>query len=79
VFELSHGESDAVLLAATAAALGLDHSLIFIDRPDLHTDDLERVVAGLAALGQDNQVWIAGGSALAAAAPDARIVTLKGA
>lgn len=77
--QLSHGEADAVIFAATAAAIGLDHSLVFADRPDLHISDLEHLVAGLASLGQDNQIFVAGRPDLAAAASGAHVVTLKGA
>jgi predicted ATPase len=79
VAQLSHGESDAVIFAATAAAIGLEHSLIFVDRPDLHADDLSRLVTGLTSLGQDNQLFLTGRPELAAAAPGAHVVNLKGA
>lgn len=78
VVQLSHGEADAVIFAATAAAIGLDHSLIFIDRPDLHIDDLHHLVSGLASLGQDNQLFLTGRPELAAAG-DAHAVSLKSA
>lgn len=58
VGQLSSGEADAVTFAATAAVIGLDHSLVFVDRPDLHVDDLAAFVDGLAALGQDNQLLL---------------------
>ncbi len=74
--QLSHGEADAVIFAATAAAIGLDHSLIFIDRPDLHVDDLDHLVAGLASLGHDNQLILTGRRELAAAR-GGHVVTLK--
>jgi hypothetical protein len=77
VGQLSHGEADAVLFAATAAAIGLDHSLVFIDRPDLHADDLGHLVQGLVSLGQDNQLFLTGRADLAAAAGGAHVVTLK--
>jgi hypothetical protein len=77
--QLSHGEADAVIFAATAAAIGLDHSLVFVDRPDLHVDDLEHLVEGLASLGQDNQLFLTGRPELAAAAGGAYVVSLKGA
>ena len=77
--QLSQGEADAVIFAATGAALGLDHSLVFMDRPDLHTDDLEHLVAGLASLGQDNQLIVTGRPELATARSGAHVVTLKGA
>lgn len=75
--QLSHGEADAVVFAATAAMLGLDHSLVFVDRPDLHRDDTDVFVDALASLGQDNQLWLTGGARLAATARGAYVVTLK--
>jgi hypothetical protein len=77
VAQLSHGESEAVLFAATAAAIGLDHSLVFIDRPDLHADDLARMITALASLGQDNQILLTGRPEIAAAAGGALVVSLK--
>lgn len=83
VGQLSSSESDAVLFAATSAAIGLDHSLVFVDRPDLHREDLDGFVDALASIGQDNQLWITGGARLAAAAAasgrGAHVVTLKAA
>jgi len=75
--QLSHGEADAVIFAATAATIALDHSLVFVDRPDLHIRDLSHLVSGLASLGQDNQLFLTGGPELAAAASGAHVVTLK--
>lgn len=75
--QLSHAESDAVIFAATAATICLDHSLVFVDRPDLHLEELEPFIDGLAALGQNNQLVLTGGARLAAAARGAHIVTLK--
>ena len=77
IAQLSHAETDAVLFAATAATIGLDHSLVFIDRPDLHVEDLEAHVEALAGLGQDNQLFLTGGARLAAAARNAHVVSLK--
>jgi hypothetical protein len=75
--ELSDGEADAVVFAATAVVIGLEHSLVFVDRPDLHLDDAVRLLGGLGALGQDNQLFVASGPELAAAAAGARIVPLR--
>ncbi len=77
VAQLSHGESDAVIFAATATAIGLDHSIVFVDRPDLFVDDLSLLVAGLTSLGKDNQLFLAGRPELAAAAQGAHVVNLK--
>lgn len=76
--ELSDGEADAVIFAATAALIGLDHSLVFVDRPDLHWQDAGAVLSGLAALGKDNQLFLAGRPELAAAAEGGLVVQLKG-
>ena len=75
--ELSDGEADAVLFAATAVVIGLDHSIVFVDRPDLHLDDSARLLGGLSALGPDNQLFVASGPELGAAAAGARIVPLR--
>ncbi|NUP06011.1 MAG: ATP-binding protein [Polyangiaceae bacterium] len=77
VGQISHGESDAVIFAATAATICLDHSLVFVDRPDLHVEELDPFIDALAALGIDNQLFLTGGSRLAAAARGAHIVSLK--
>jgi hypothetical protein len=78
VGQLSQAEADAVIFAATAAAISLDHSLVFIDRPDLYVDDLDAFLDGLAALGKDNQLVLGGGARLAsAAARRAHVVALK--
>jgi hypothetical protein len=78
--ELSHGEADAVVFAATAAAIGLGHSLVFIDRPDLHADDLDHLVRGLRALGPENQLIVTGRPELASATGGAaHVVALRGA
>jgi hypothetical protein len=56
---LSSSEADAVLICATAAMIGLSHSLVLLDRPELYVPP-ERIVAwtqALATLGADNQ-WI---------------------
>lgn len=74
---LSSGEADAVVFAATAATIGLDHSLVFVDRPDLHVDDVEAWVSALASMGRDNQLWLTGGQRLASAARGAYVVSLK--
>jgi hypothetical protein len=79
VTELSDGETDAVIFAATALTIGLDRSIVLIDRPDLHLHDADRLLRGLSALGQDNQLLLAAGPELAAAAAGvAHVVTLKG-
>ncbi len=77
VAQLSHAETDAVIFAASAAALCLDHSVVFVDRPDLHHEDVESFVQGLTALGKNNQLWLTGSPRLAAAARGAHVVTLK--
>jgi hypothetical protein len=69
--EISDGEADAVIFAATALVVGLDRSLVFVDRPDLHADDPGHLLAGLSALGADNQLILAVRPELAAAAAHA--------
>lgn len=62
--ELSSSEVDAVLLAATAVNVALEHSIVFFDRPELyvHPDHVKRFVQSLSKLGRDNQWIIATGS-----------------
>ena len=57
--ELSSSEADAVVMASTAAMIGLNHSMVFLDRPELYVpaDRLVSWVQSLARLGEDNQ-WI---------------------
>jgi hypothetical protein len=79
--ELSDGENDAVLLAATATAIQLVRSVVLIDRPELHATpaDVPKLVAALPALGEGNQVWLASAApAVLAAARGARVVDLAG-
>lgn len=77
VGQLSHAESDAVIFAATAAAIGLDHSLVFLDRPELHADEPETLLDALGVLGQDNQLWMSCAPRTAAAAHGVHVVNLK--
>jgi energy-coupling factor transporter ATP-binding protein EcfA2 len=80
--ELSDGEQDAVLIAATAVAIELVRSLVLVDRPDLFADPtaLRALVAGLRGLGDDNQLFLASSSPdLVAAAEPAYVVRLEGA
>jgi len=80
--ELSDSEADAVIFAATATFIGLDRSLVLVDRPDLHVDAAyaRRFVAGLRSLGEGCQLLLASPSPdFAAAAAPAHVVTLEGA
>ena len=77
VAQISHAEADAVLFAATASALGLDHSLVFIDRPDLHAADASRLLTGLGTLGRNNQLFVTVRSGFARAAGVDETVTLQ--
>jgi hypothetical protein len=57
--DLSSSEADAVVICATASMIGLSHSLVLLDRPELYVPP-ERIVAwtqALATLGTNNQ-WI---------------------
>lgn len=79
--ELSSSEADAVMIAATAALVGLDHSVVFLDRPELFvpSDRLVAWVKSLARLGEDNQ-WIVATSdpGLAASVHKAQLISLGG-
>ncbi|HEY4119380.1 MAG TPA: hypothetical protein VGM56_16045 [Byssovorax sp.] len=79
--ELSHAELDAVLFAATACAIGLDHSIVLVDRPELHLAPGEAAafLAGLRALGVDNQIFLATSSREVAAAAEGAAVIDVGA
>lgn len=59
--ELSGSETDAVLISATAALIGLHHSIVVLDRPELHVapDRLVGWVQNLMRLGQNNQWFVA--------------------
>jgi hypothetical protein len=61
VNDLSDSERDAVLFAATALVIDLHCSIALIDRPDLFTDPAAAaaLLAGLRALGEDNQLFLA--------------------
>lgn len=80
--ELSDGEADAVLFAATALGIGLGRSLILIDRPDQYVDPahLPSFLTGLRSLGSGNQIILASSSPdLARAAAPAAVIALEGA
>jgi predicted ATPase len=49
LFELSDGERDAVLWCASSERVGLDHSVVLIDRPEAyaHPDDVARWLSTL--------------------------------
>jgi hypothetical protein len=59
--ELSGAEADAVIIAATAAMIGLNNSVIFLDRPELYVPPSRLVpwVQALARMGVGNQWFIA--------------------
>ncbi len=78
--DLSSSEADAVLMAATVAMTGLNHSIVFLDRPEMFVpaDRLVAWVHDLAGLGLDNQWVVASSDARLAAAvhPSQRISLL---
>jgi hypothetical protein len=77
--ELSDGEVNAVVFAATAIAIQLVRSIVLVDRPELYVDPAEipRFLAGLSALGRGNQLVLASSSpAVLAAATNAAVVQL---
>jgi hypothetical protein len=59
--ELSDAEKDALLLATTFQRIGLDHSIVLLDRLELHAhpEDQRRWLTALGALGRDNQLVVA--------------------
>lgn len=70
--QLSSSETDAVLIAATAALIGLHHSIVVLDRPELHIapDRLKAWSQALLGLGQGNQWFLATSDAAFAASVD---------
>jgi len=56
--ELSESERQAVLFATTFCRLGLNHSVVLIDSPELHVHPSRHAdfFAGLCGLGRDNQI-----------------------
>src|SRR5262249_29172329 len=62
--EISDAEADAVIFAATATAIGLSRSIVFVDRPELYADPgfVPQLVAGLRGLGEHNQLILASSS-----------------
>lgn len=77
--DLSSSEADAVLIAATAVLIGLHHSLVFLDRPELYVppDRLVGWVQALLQLGTGNQWIIATGDAgLASSVERSRVIDL---
>jgi hypothetical protein len=77
--ELSASEADAVSFAATAALVGLSHSIVLVDRPELHGLDPVRALEGICALGQDNQVIAATSAPELYRGFQGSVVTLDGA
>lgn len=77
--ELSASEADGVMFAATAALVGLSRSIVLVDRPEANGIALNRALAGLSALGVDNQLIIATSSAELAASFDGGVVNLDAA
>lgn len=59
--ELSDGEKQAVIFAATFLSVGLSHSVIFIDRPELYIaeGDVAAFFSAITRLGKDNQIFAA--------------------
>lgn len=79
--QLSSSEADAVIIAATAALVGLNHSVVFLDRPELSvpSDRLVAWVKSLAQLGENNQWFIATNDpALAGSVHKTQVVSLGG-
>ncbi|MFO0619537.1 MAG: hypothetical protein U0414_43520 [Polyangiaceae bacterium] len=74
--ELSASEADAVIFSATATLVGLSRSIVLVDRPDLHGLEATRALAGLSALGTDNQLIRATSSPAFAATFDGAVVHL---
>jgi hypothetical protein len=78
VGELASGDEEAVIFAATATLVGLDRSLVLVDRPEMFLPlDPTALPAALCALGRGAQVIAASASPrLRAAVPKAQVVAL---
>jgi hypothetical protein len=78
--ELSASEQQGVLFALTFLRLGLDHSIVLIDEPELHIPAADRVrfLQAVVELGRDNQILAATGSTeIRAAALPAQVIDLS--
>jgi predicted ATPase len=78
--ELSAAEQQGALFALTFRRLGLEHSIVLVDEPELHVHAADRVrfLQAIVALGRDNQIIAATGSAeIVAAATPWQIVDLS--
>lgn len=80
VTELSASEMDAVIFAATANLLQLSNSVVLVDRPELHVhpSNAAAFLAGLGALGEDNQLFLSTTSSEILAAVDPSSVVQLG-
>jgi hypothetical protein len=74
--ELTASEADSVMFAATAALVGLSGSIVLVDQPELHGIPPVRALAGLSALGSDNQLIVAAPSPAFAATFGGAVVDL---
>ncbi len=74
--ELSTSEADAVIFAATATLVGLSRSVVLVDRPDVNGIELNQALAGLAALGADNQLIVTTSSPELAAGFEGAVIAL---
>lgn len=79
--DLSESEKQAILFSATFRRIGLSHSIVLVDEPELHlhADMQLGFVHVLEGLGHDNQLFLATGSPeIARAAAAHQIVRLGG-
>lgn len=80
ISQLSDGELDAFLFAATFVRSGIRRSVVLIDTPELHRSDAEAraFVAGLASIEEENQLIVATRSpAVINMVPKDRVITLS--
>jgi hypothetical protein len=78
--ELSTAEADALLIAATATLIGLDRSIVFLDRPEISSDErnIATWAAALRGVGKDTQIVFATSSPALLQSMDARAVIEMG-
>jgi hypothetical protein len=77
--DLSESEKQAFLFCATFLRIGLSHSIVLVDEPELHlhTDRQLAFVRALGRLGVDNQIFLATGSLEIAGAAQGNVVRLE--
>jgi energy-coupling factor transporter ATP-binding protein EcfA2 len=80
IHALPHGEQQAVLFAGAFELLGLNHSIVLVDGPELHQsqEGAGPFASALTQLGDNNQlIFATGWTSVAQALPEAVVVALR--